>query len=70
MNRRELIKQLSVVPIAGSLLTSELVFGNSLRSYGQVDTKPLTAIKSIYDSTIDTKIIHLYRVFNCTFKTT
>ncbi|MDP4680642.1 MAG: aminotransferase class V-fold PLP-dependent enzyme [Cyclobacteriaceae bacterium] len=50
MNRREIIKHLSVVPIAGSLLASESVFGNSLGESGSLLTKSYTGGKNIYES--------------------
>lgn len=59
MNRREIIKQLSVVPIAGSLLASESVFGNPLGKPQPFIAEPSLAGKSIYDS------IGVETIINC-----
>ncbi|MFK5971964.1 MAG: aminotransferase class V-fold PLP-dependent enzyme [Flavobacteriaceae bacterium] len=59
MNRREIIKQLSVVPIAGSLLASESVFGNSLGKPQAFVAGPSLAGKNIYDS------IGVETIINC-----
>ena len=58
MNRREIIKQMSVFPIAGSLLASESVFGASAEhSTGISDA--LAAESNIYDS------IGVVPIINC-----
>ncbi|PHQ61497.1 MAG: selenocysteine synthase [Maribacter sp.] len=59
MNRREIIKQLSVVPIAGSLLASESVFGNSLGKPQAFVAGPSLAGKNIYNS------IGVETIINC-----
>jgi D-glucosaminate-6-phosphate ammonia-lyase len=56
MNRREIIKRLSVVPIAGSLLASESVFGKSPIA-GSLSDKTFSPGNNIYDSVgVDTII--------------
>jgi uncharacterized pyridoxal phosphate-dependent enzyme len=50
MKRRDIIKQLGVVPIAGSLFASESVFGNPLGSASPSFTKNLADDETIYDS--------------------
>lgn len=56
MNRREILKQLSVVPIAGSLFASESVFGKSPLT-GPLSDKTFAAGTNIYDSVgVDTII--------------
>lgn len=59
MNRREIIKQLSVIPIAGSLLASESVFGNIMDNKVPFIAKPYVAGKNIYDS------IGVETIINC-----
>ena len=59
MNRREIIKQLSIVPIAGSLLTSESVFGNIMGNTAPFIDKPYVPGKNIYDS------IGVETIINC-----
>ncbi|WP_422348698.1 aminotransferase class V-fold PLP-dependent enzyme [Flagellimonas sp.] len=50
MKRREIIKQLGVVPVAGSLLASNSVMGATLGNMESLVTKPLTKGKNIYES--------------------
>ncbi len=50
MNRREIIKQLGVVPIAGSLMASETMFGSTLGTTGPLVSGPYSAGQSIYES--------------------
>ncbi|MEZ4968464.1 MAG: aminotransferase class V-fold PLP-dependent enzyme [Flavobacteriaceae bacterium] len=50
MNRREIIKQLGVVPIAGSLMASETMFGSTLGTMGPLLSGPYSAGQSIYES--------------------
>src|SRR5690606_2762887 len=50
MNRREIIKQLGVVPIAGSLMASETMFGSVLGTTGPLVPGPYSAGQSIYES--------------------
>ena len=50
MNRRQIIKRLGVVPVVGSLLASETVFGAALGSADTLVSKPFTKGASIYES--------------------
>ncbi len=50
MNRREIIKQLGVVPIAGSLMASETMFGSALGTTGPLVPGPYSAGQSIFES--------------------
>ena len=60
MNRREIIKQLGVVPIAGSFLATESMFGNAFKEslpLGSAST--LLGDKSVYDA------IGVETIINC-----
>lgn len=59
MNRREIIKHLGVFPIAGSLLASESILGNTLKEVPTILSGPLSADKSIYDA------IGVVPIINC-----
>ena len=59
MNRRELIKQLSVVPIAGSLLASESLFASPFEQAVPFKGNPNMKAKSIYES------IGVETIINC-----
>ncbi|WP_411031685.1 aminotransferase class V-fold PLP-dependent enzyme [Spongiimicrobium sp. 3-5] len=59
MNRREIIKQLGVFPIAGSLLASESIFGNTLKEFAPIFPGPFSGDKTIYDS------IGVVPIINC-----
>ncbi|MEQ8421853.1 MAG: aminotransferase class V-fold PLP-dependent enzyme [Arenibacter algicola] len=50
MNRREIIKQLGVVPIAGSLMASETMFGSTFGTTGPLARGPYSAGQSIFES--------------------
>ncbi|RAJ09249.1 aminotransferase class V-fold PLP-dependent enzyme [Arenibacter echinorum] len=50
MKRRDIIKQLGVVPIAGSLMASETMFGNVMSTAAPMVAKPFTAEQNIYES--------------------
>jgi len=59
MKRRDIIKQLSVVPIAGSMFASESVFGNPIDSVSTGNNNSLTGEGNIYDS------IGVVPIINC-----
>lgn len=59
MNRREIIKQLGVVPIAGSFLASESMFGNAFRDSSPMSSGTLLGDKSIYEA------IGVETIINC-----
>lgn len=60
MKRRDIIKQLGVVPIAGGLLTSESIFGNTFSEVSLSSTVGnLTSGNTIYDS------IGVVPIINC-----
>jgi len=59
MNRREIIKHLGVFPIAGSLLASESILGNTLKEHSSVSIDSLSGDQSIYDA------IGVVPIINC-----
>jgi len=59
MKRRDIIKQLGVIPIAGGLLSSGSVFGNSLSSVLPSATENMLSDIAIYDS------IGVVPIINC-----
>ncbi len=59
MKRRDIIKQLGVVPIAGSLLASESMFGNSLNSVLPTAAENMIGDVAIYDA------IGVVPIINC-----
>ncbi|WP_190809852.1 aminotransferase class V-fold PLP-dependent enzyme [Flagellimonas sp. S3867] len=59
MNRREIIKQLGIVPVAGSFLASESLFGNPLSESPPYILDPLSPDKNIYES------IGVETIINC-----
>ncbi len=59
MNRREIIKQLSVFPIASSLLASESILGNTFKEFSPIFSDPFSADKTIYDA------IGVVPIINC-----
>ena len=50
MNRREIIKQLGVFPIAGSLFASESILGKTFKEFTSSFPDPLSGDKTIYDA--------------------
>ncbi len=59
MKRRDIIKQLGVIPIAGGLLSSESMFGNSLNSVLPSAAENMVSDVAIYDS------IGVVPIINC-----
>ncbi|MGI9550251.1 MAG: hypothetical protein ACR2MT_03550 [Aurantibacter sp.] len=59
MNRREIIKQLGVFPIAGSLLASESILGNTFKEFLPISTGAFSADKNIYEA------IGVVPIINC-----
>ncbi len=60
MNRREIIKQLGVVPVAGSLMAGNSMFGATLgTATGPLATKPYAKGKNIFES------IGVETIINC-----
>ena len=59
MKRREIIKQLGIVPVAGSLLASESLFGSPARASSPIPGASLVGDQSIYDS------IGVVPIINC-----
>ncbi len=59
MNRREIIKQLGVVPIAGSFLATESMFGNTFKESLPISSEKLLGDKSIYEA------IGVETIINC-----
>ncbi|MFK5974535.1 MAG: aminotransferase class V-fold PLP-dependent enzyme [Flavobacteriaceae bacterium] len=59
MNRREIIKRLSVFPIASSLLASESILGNTFKESSPIFSGPFSADKTIYDA------IGVVPIINC-----
>ncbi len=59
MNRREIIKQLGIVPIAGSFLATESMFGNTFKESSTISSGTLLGNKSIYEA------IGVETIINC-----
>src|SRR5680860_1819229 len=59
MKRREIIKQLGVVPIAGSFLATESMFGNTFTESSPIGSGTLLGDKSIYEA------IGVETIINC-----
>ncbi|MCK0136103.1 aminotransferase class V-fold PLP-dependent enzyme [Arenibacter sp. S6351L] len=50
MNRRDIIKQLGVVPIAGSLMANESMFGSALGTMGPMVSIPFSEGQNVFES--------------------
>lgn len=50
MNRREIMKHLGVLPVAGSLLASESMFGHTLKDFSPIVPGPISGEGTIYDA--------------------
>lgn len=59
MKRRDIIKQLGVIPVAGSMFASESIFGHPLGSVLPSQAKDLVGDKTIYDA------IGVVPIINC-----
>ena len=59
MNRREIIKQLGVFPIVGSLLASETMLGNTFKEFSPIYSGPFSGDRTIYDA------IGVVTIINC-----
>lgn len=59
MRRRDIIKQLGVVPIAGSLFASESIFGNAINGGSTLVPNNMSADSNIYES------IGVVPIINC-----
>jgi len=59
MKRREIIKQLGVVPIAGSFLATESMFGNTFKASSPISPGTTLGSKSVYEA------IGVETIINC-----